>query len=80
MSKETTRGVIAILSVIGILFISTQLLFYKVPPESKDFFLIILTFLVAKIGTVFDFFFGSSQGSATKNETIASLAAITPAK
>ncbi len=70
MDKETTRAIIAVLSVIGIILIAVEMFFFKVPIESKDFFLIILTFLVAKIGTVYDFFFGSSQSSADKTAII----------
>jgi len=75
MSKEFTRGIIAILSVLGIIAIAGGMFYYKVPPESKDYFLIVLTFLVAKIGTVYDYFYGSSQGSSDKTGIIESLTA-----
>lgn len=75
MDKDFTRGVIAILSVIGIISIAGGMFYYTVPAGSKDFFLIILTFLVAKIGTVYDFFFGSSQSSSDKNNIISNLTA-----
>jgi hypothetical protein len=77
MSIEFTRGVIAILSVIGIITIAGGMFYYTIPAGSKDFFLIILTFLVAKIGTVYDYFFGSSQGSADKTGIINNLTAPT---
>jgi hypothetical protein len=73
VTKETTRAVIAVLSVLGIIGIAGGMFYYEVPTESKDYFLIVLTFLVAKIGTVYDFFFGSSQGSADKTGIIQNL-------
>jgi hypothetical protein len=78
MSKETTRAVIAILSVIGIIAIAGGMFILQIPDGSKEFFLIILTFLVAKIGSVFDFFFGSSQGSADKTSIISNLTTKVP--
>jgi hypothetical protein len=73
VTKETTRAIIAVLSVIGIIAIAGGMFYYQIPEKSRDFFLIILTFLVAKIGTVYDFFFGSSQGSADKTGIIQNL-------
>jgi hypothetical protein len=77
MNKENTRGIIAIVSVLGIIGIASGMFYYKVPPESKDYFLIVLTFLVAKIGTVYDYFYGSSQGSVDKTDIIGNLTAPT---
>jgi hypothetical protein len=75
MSKENTRGVIAVLSVLGIIAIAGGMFYFRVPAESKDYFLIVLTFLVAKIGTVYDYFYGSSQGSVDKTDIIGNLTA-----
>jgi hypothetical protein len=73
MNTATTRAIVAIMSVIGIISIAGGMFYYTIPVGSKDFFLIVLTFLVAKIGTVYDFFFGSSQGSADKTGIIQNL-------
>ncbi len=73
MNKESTRSAIAILSVIGIIGIAAGMFYYTIPVGSKEFFLIILTFLVAKIGTIYDYFFGSSQGSDDKTNIISNL-------
>lgn len=75
MNKDTTRAIVAVISVIGIIGIGCGMFYYKIPSESKDFFLIILTFLVAKIGTVYDYFYGSSQSSSDKNNIISNLTA-----
>ena len=78
MSIEFTRGIIAVLSVLGIIAIAGGMFILEIPDGSKEFFLIILTFLVAKIGSVFDFFFGSSQGSADKTGIIKNLTVKVP--
>ena len=75
MDIATTRAIVAIMSVVGIIAIAGGMFYYTIPAGSKDFFLIVLTFLVAKIGTVYDFFFGSSQGSAEKTNIIENLTA-----
>jgi hypothetical protein len=78
MTIEFTRGIIAVLSVLGIIGIAGGMFSWTIPEGSKDYFLIILTFLVAKIGTVYDYFFGSSQGSADKTGIIKNLTVKVP--
>jgi predicted MFS family arabinose efflux permease len=80
MSKLTVQGVISILTIVGILSLAGALFFAQVPDESREYFIIILTLLVAKVSTVFDYHFGSSQGSATKTDIIQNLTSITPMK
>jgi hypothetical protein len=80
MTKLTVQGVISILTILGILSLAGALFFAQVPDESREYFIIILTLLVAKVSTVFDYHFGSSQGSATKTDIIQNLTSITPMK
>jgi hypothetical protein len=78
MSIEFTRGIIAVLSILGILGVAGGMFYFEIPEGSKDYFLIVLTFLVAKIGTIYDYFFGSSQGSADKTGIINNLTTKVP--
>ena len=64
MAKDDIRGALGLLLLIVIAGIGGSLLILPIPEGSKDFFLIILTFLIAKGGTVYDFYFGSSQSSS----------------
>jgi len=64
MSKDDVRGALGLLLLVVIAGIGGSLLLIPIPDGSKDFFLIILTFLIAKGGTVYDFYFGSSQSSS----------------
>lgn len=58
------------LIVIGFFFI-LYVIFRKVmPTENKEIGLLVIGALVAKFGDVVSFFFGSSKGSADKNEML----------
>ena len=80
MSKLTVQGLLAVFTVGGVLALAGGLFVVKIPEESREYFIIILTLIVAKVSTVYDYFFGSSQSSAVKNETISNLTAIMPIK
>jgi hypothetical protein len=75
LNKITVTGILAVLSLIGILAIGGGLIYFTIPIASEKYFLIFLTFLVTKIGTVYDYYFGSSSGSADKTEIINNLTA-----
>jgi hypothetical protein len=64
MAKDDIRGALSILLLVVIAGIGGSLLILPSPEGNKDIFLIILTFLIAKGGTVIDFYFGSSQSSS----------------
>lgn len=75
MSKLTTQSVLSVITVLGLLAIGGGLFFFNIGDKSREYFLIILTLLVAKVSTIYDYYFGSSQSSSVKNETIANLTA-----
>jgi hypothetical protein len=80
MTKLTVQGILSVVTVTGILALAGGLFVIKIPAESREFFIIVLTLLVAKVSDVFSYYFGSSQSSQVKNETIANLTAIVPIK
>ena len=73
MSKVTVGGVIAILSVLGLLGMAGALLFITVPPSNEKYFYIVAMALVGNVGTAYGYYLGSSQGSSEKNKLIASI-------
>jgi len=80
MTKLTIQGILSLITVLGIFALGIGLFFFNIATESKDYFVIILTLIIAKVSTIYDYYFGSSQSSAVKNETISNLTAITPIK
>ena len=80
MTKLTIQGILSILTILGMLGLASGLFVIQIPEDSREYFIILLTLIVAKVSTVYDFYFGSSQSSQVKNETIANLTSITPVK
>lgn len=73
MKKENKELYLYILgAIIVIAFFATIYLLAKVemPLTNKDLLLIVIGALVAKFGDVVAYFFGSSKGSADKNEML----------
>ena len=73
MKKENKELYMYILgAIIVIAFFATIYLLAKVemPLTNKDLLLIVIGALVAKFGDVVAYFFGSSKGSADKNEKL----------
>jgi CDP-diglyceride synthetase len=73
MKKENKELYMYILgAIIVIAFFATIYLLAKVemPLTNKDLLLIVIGALVAKFGDVVAYFFGSSKGSADKNEML----------
>lgn len=73
MKKENKELYMYILgAIIVIAFFATIYLLAKVemPITNKDLLLIVIGALVAKFGDVVAYFFGSSKGSADKNEML----------
>lgn len=73
MKKENKELYMYILgAIIVIAFFATIYLLAKVemPLTNKDLLLIVIGALVAKFGDVVAYFFGSSKGSADKNEIL----------
>ena len=73
MSKVTVGGIIALLSVLGLLAMATALLFITVPSANEKYFYIVAMALVSNVGTAFGYYLGSSKGSADKNELLSKI-------
>jgi len=73
MSRITVQGILSILTLLAIVGIGGGLFYYQVPLSGREYFIIILTWLVTKGGTSYDYYFGSSQGSADKTSIINNL-------
>jgi hypothetical protein len=80
MTKLNVQGILSLITVLGLFGIGGGLFFFNIVPDSEKYFIIILTLIVAKVSTIYDYYFGSSQSSAVKNETIANLSSVTPIK
>jgi len=80
MTKLTIQGILSFITVLGRFVLGIGLFFFNIAAESKEYFIIILTLIVAKVSTIYDYYFGSSESSSVKNETISNLTAITPIK
>ena len=63
-------GYIAAFSILGFFGILLALMFVDVPDQAKDALLIMVGVLGAMISSIKDFYFGSSSGSASKNNLI----------
>jgi len=67
-------GLVAI-GLLGLLgFALYALVKFDVRPDNHDMLLVLITFLTTKMGTVVDFFYGSSATNKGKDETIGKLA------
>jgi len=78
--QEWIKGIIAVVSVVGVLGIAGGLFFVSIPDDREKYFLIILTFLLAKTGTIYDYLWGSSQSSSDSKKIIQNLTAPTNGK
>ena len=68
--KELYMYILGALIVIGVFVITTFFLYKEMPPVNKDIMLMIVGAMLAKFSDVVAYFFGSSKGSADKNEMI----------
>lgn len=80
MTRLTVQGILSVVTILGLLAVAAGLFVFPVPDNSREYFVIILTLVVAKCSTIYDYYFGSSQSSSIKNETIANLTASQPPK
>lgn len=71
VGREAGQYAIATLVFYGLGYTMQKLFVTEIPSSNRDAFMMILGFLVAKGGTVVDWFFGSSKGSADKTEALA---------
>lgn len=68
--KDKTPMVLATVSVIGFFGILILLINVDIPDKAQNAMLILLGILGGMVGAVFNYYFGSSSGSAKKNDLI----------
>jgi len=73
--KDKMPTILGLTAVATLLFCICLLAFFELPATGKDAILILLGAVVASYKDVYGYFFGSSAGSAHKDETIATFAA-----
>lgn len=73
--KLTVGAALATVALLGLLASIAALLFLKVPPENRDLLNVALMALIGNAGTAFGYFFGSSESSKKKDDTIQNLSA-----
>lgn len=71
LGREIGLYIIGVVVIAGTLWTLGSLFNKEVPFGNKDALMMILGVLVAKFGTVVDYFFGSSKGSADKTDALA---------
>lgn len=69
-TKEIIQFVIAGLVVVGFFALLLILAYTDLPKENKDLFNMLLGAWIVSFTSVINYFFGSSYGSAKKDETI----------
>lgn len=69
--KDVTPKVLAYTVTAGFFATITTLVFVRLDSTTKDVVMILVGVLGSKFGSTFDYFFGSSSGSAAKSNTIA---------
>lgn len=68
--REIGLYVIAALVVGGLMWCTAKLFGAETPAANRDMIVSITSFLLAKAGTIVDYFFGSSKGSADKTDML----------
>jgi uncharacterized membrane protein len=68
--KDVFMMVLAIIIVLGVLGTIVILMKFSVPQENKNALYLILGALIGSFTSVVQYFFGSSKGSADKNELL----------
>ncbi len=68
---------LAVFTCIGVFAIFYTVLFHEPPAGSKELIFTTFGILIGKWGSVMDYFFGSSSGSAAKSKAIENMAATT---
>lgn len=69
--REIGLYAIGIIVILGTGWTLGKLFGVEVPAGNKDALMMIVGVLVAKFGTIVDYFFGSSKGSADKHDQMA---------
>ena len=74
IGKDLGLYVIAIAVFLGLGYITSKLFGIEIPANNREPLMLVIGFLIAKAGTVVDYFFGSSSGSAAKTDALADAA------
>lgn len=72
--KDRTPATLAAIAVIGFFGILALLMFFEVKLALKDLLLIMIGGLRSDVSSVYNYYFGSSSGSAEQRQTIAEVA------
>ncbi len=67
---DTLMAILALAVVLGILLFAIALFVTPLPSDSRDIILMIATALVARVGDVYTYYFGSSRGSDLKTDML----------
>jgi hypothetical protein len=70
--RETAMYILGVIIVVAVVWILALLTVRPMPIENKDALMLALGTLLAAFGTVVGYFYGSSKGSADKNDALAS--------
>ncbi|GAG35145.1 unnamed protein product, partial [marine sediment metagenome] len=68
--QQIFQYILAALIAVGLYWVTYMLILKETPPENKDALLIVLGVMAAGFTSVIQYFFGSSKGSADKNDII----------
>jgi len=68
--SEIAQGLIAIAVLFGLGYSMFKLFGAEVPVTNREILMTIVGFLVAKAGTIVDWYFGSSRGSSEKTDAL----------
>lgn len=69
-NSDNTRTALAILSLIIVALLIAGLFFVPIPDSAKDLINIALGFIAGYCGNVFNYYFGSSDGSTRKTDML----------
>lgn len=74
LGKDVGLYVIALAVFLGLGYVTTKLFGLEIPANNREPLMLVIGFLIAKAGTVVDYFFGSSSGSAAKMDALTNAA------
>lgn len=70
LGKELGLYVIALAVFVGLGYVTSKLFGIEIPANNREPLMLVIGFLIAKAGTVVDYFFGSSKGSSDKTDLL----------
>lgn len=70
LAKEIYQYILGAIVIAGGFILTYLLIFHEAPMGSKEILSIAFGVILGKVGTVIDYFFGSSKGSTDKTEAL----------